>query len=157
MCVDAQTPLDALIESGKITACLILPGVPTPTASAAAAALGVAAGQIIKSLLFTARSGELVLAIASGDTRIDRKRLAVEIGALDVSLASPETVLRATGYAVGGVSPVGHVTIVPVIMDERVLAWSVVYGGGGRVDALLEITPAEIRRVTGAKVVGIDE
>jgi Cys-tRNA(Pro) deacylase len=143
------------IASGAIRARIILPGVPTPTVPDAAEALGVSAEQIIKSLLFTTRSGELVLAVATGDSRIDRKRLAAEIGARDVKLAAPDTVLGATGYAAGGTPPVGHRTPVQVLIDQRVMRLDVAYGGGGRVDALLEIAPTEICRVTGARVVDI--
>jgi Cys-tRNA(Pro) deacylase len=144
-----------MIERGDLAARIILPGVPTPTVPDAAAALNVAPAQIVKSLLFAAKSGELVLAVLTGDTRADRKRVAAEIGVRDVSLAAADVVLSATGYAAGGTPPVGHTTSIPVIIDERVLEWPVVFGGGGRDDALLEIAPDEIVRVTGARVVRI--
>ena len=78
---------------------------------AAAAALGVAPGQIIKSLLFLVRD-EPVLVIASGDTLVDWAVLASRygIGKKQVKLADAETVLRLIGYPVGGVPPFGHVT-----------------------------------------------
>jgi Cys-tRNA(Pro) deacylase len=150
-----RTKLEELIEAGEIIARMIAPGVPTPTVPDAAAALGVEAGQIVKSLLFVTKTDDAVLAIACGDSRVDRKRLALALGATDVKMATPEVVLSVTGYAAGGTPPVGHITNVPVVVDARVMRWPVVYGGGGQVDALLEITPQEICRVTGARVVDI--
>ncbi|PKO23557.1 MAG: EbsC protein [Chloroflexi bacterium HGW-Chloroflexi-1] len=126
--------------------------VETPTVPAAAAALGVRPAQIIKTLLFLVHDAP-VLVIASGDTLVDRRVLADRfgVGKKQIKLADAETVSRLTGYPVGGVPPVCHLTPVPVLLDRAVLAWDVVYGGGGDDRTLLRITPGELARVTGAE------
>lgn len=150
-----MTRLEQLIESGELDARLIEPGVPTPTVPDAAAALGVEPDQIIKSLLFAARDGRVVLAIVTGASRVDRARLAAVAGLERVKMAAAEVVLTKTGYPAGGTPPVGHTMPLTVVVDSRVTQLSVVYGGGGRVDSLLQIRPAEILRVTDATVADI--
>lgn len=157
--VGAMPPsqLEWRIARGEIDARLIEPGVPTPTVPDAAAALGVEPGQIIKSLLFTDADGGVVLVILSGASRVDRARLAAAVGFGKLKMAPAEVVLARTGYPAGGTPPVGHLEPLPVILDARVATLPVVFGGGGRVDALLEIRPDEIVRVTGALVADIAE
>ena len=144
--------LARFIAEHGIAAELIPMAVETPPVPAAAAALGVAPGQIIKSLLFLVRE-EPVLVIASGDAPVDRAVLAARFGAgkKQVKLADAETVLRVIGYPVGGVPPFGHVTRVPVLLDVAVQRWETIYGGGGDDHTLLHIAPAELARVTGAE------
>lgn len=126
--------------------------VETPTVPAAAAALGVEPGQIIKSLLFLVRDAP-VLVIASGDAAVDRRPIAERfgVGKKQVKLADAETVLRLTGYPAGGVPPFGHPAALPTLLDRRVLAWDAIYGGGGDDHTLLRIAPGELARVTGAE------
>ena len=131
--------------------------VETPTVPAAAAALGVAPAQIIKSLLFLVRDAS-VLVIACGDATVDRRVLTDRfgVGKKQIKLADAETVQRCLGYPVGGVPPFGHANNVPVLLDRAVLAWDVVYGGGGDDHTLLRIAPEELARVTKAEWVGLD-
>jgi prolyl-tRNA editing enzyme YbaK/EbsC (Cys-tRNA(Pro) deacylase) len=126
--------------------------VETPTVPAAAAALGVAPAQIIKSLLFLVRD-EPVLVIACGDATVERRVLTARygVGKKQIKLADAETVLRILGYPVGGVPPFGYPTAVPVLLDRAVQAWDVVYGGGGDDHTLLRIAPEELVRVTKAE------
>ena len=146
-----QTSLLAqLILDGSIDAEIIEPGVPTPTVPDAARALGVEQRQIIKSLLFAAKSGEVVLAVLSGSSRVSRQRLSEACGLNGLVLADPAVVLAQTGYPAGGTPPVGHVNRLNVIVDTGIMDLPVVFGGGGRVDALLRITPHEVVRVTQA-------
>jgi prolyl-tRNA editing enzyme YbaK/EbsC (Cys-tRNA(Pro) deacylase) len=129
----------------------------TPTVPAAAAALGVAPAQIIKSLLFLI-SGGPVLVIASGETLIDRRVLTLrfDVGKKQIKLADAETVLAILGYPVGGVPPFGHASQVPVLLDRAVQAWDVVFGGGGDDHTLLRIAPDELARVTRAEWIDLD-
>lgn len=152
---DGHAPLEEAIARGELDAELVWPGVPTPTVRDAARALGVTDDQIIKSLLFQTPDGRVVLAVASGPTKVHRKRLAALVDARDVRLAAADVVLERTGYPAGGTAPVIHATPLDVIVDARVLSLPVVYGGGGKVDALLRIRPEEIVRVTGARVADI--
>jgi prolyl-tRNA editing enzyme YbaK/EbsC (Cys-tRNA(Pro) deacylase) len=148
--------LAAYIAAHGIAAEIAPMTVETPTVPAAADALGVQAGQIIKSLLFLVRDAP-VLVIASGDANVDRRALAERyaVGKKQVKLAGAETVLELTGYAVGGVPPFGHLARVPVLLDRRVAAWDVVYGGGGDDRTLLRITPGELARATGGEWVDL--
>jgi Cys-tRNA(Pro) deacylase len=144
--------LECLIGEQCIDTTIVPMHLETPTVPAAAAALGVQPGQIIKTLVFLIKE-EPTIVIASGDTTVDRRPLADRfgVGKKQVKLADAETVLRVTGYAVGGVPPFGHVTPAPVLLDERICGWDVVYGGGGDDRTLLRITPRELARVTRAE------
>jgi Cys-tRNA(Pro) deacylase len=145
----------AYLERYDCPATLHQPGVPMPTVPLAAGAIGVSPDQILKSLLFVSDTGAVVLAIASGTGKINRARLAAVSGAAKLKMADAATVQRVTGYPVGGVAPVGHAEPVPVVIDERVMALPVAFGGGGAEDVLLEIDPSAIQRLTGATVADI--
>lgn len=147
--------LMALVHDHGVTAELIRPGVPMPTVPLAAAAIGVAEEQIIKSLLFCAPDRTCLLAIACGTAKIDRHRLSDASGLPKLKLADPATVLAITGFAAGGVAPVGHLTRVPVFVDRRVADLPWVYGGGGTEETLLKIRPGDIIRLTNATVAEI--
>jgi len=107
---------------------------------------------ILKTLVFEASDGACVAAVASGPTRVDRRKLAAVVGVPRLALASPETVLRVTGYPAGGVAPVGHATAVRVVVDAAVLALAETWAGGGDETLLLRIAPADIIRLTDATV-----
>ncbi len=137
-----------ILEQG-IDAAIVPMTMETPTVPAAAEALGVTPAQIIKTLVFLVRETPLIV-IASGDILVDRRPLAGRfgVGKKQVRLADPATALAVTGYEVGGVPPFGHVTAVAVLLDERIRAWEVIYGGGGDDRTLLRVTPDELARVT---------
>jgi prolyl-tRNA editing enzyme YbaK/EbsC (Cys-tRNA(Pro) deacylase) len=153
------TPADLarFIAGAGIAAALVPMAVETPTVPAAAAALGVAPAQIIKSLLFLVRQ-EPVLVIACGDTMVDRRVLGERfgVGKKQIKLADAETVLAILGYPVGGVPPFGHVKQAPVLLDRAAQAWDVVYGGGGDDHTLLRIAPDELARVTRAEWIDLE-
>jgi len=149
---DPDGRLADYLRAHAVDAELVYPGQETPTVPAAAAALGVPEGRIVKSLLFQGRDGDTVLVIARGTAKIDRRRLAEASGLRKPQLAPPDVALRVTGYPPGGTPPVGHVMPVRVLIDAEVLEEPVVYGGGGRVDAMLRIRPADIQRLTRAEV-----
>ena len=144
--------LARFIAQHGIAAEIVPMTVETPTVPAAAAALGVSPAQIIKSLLFMMRD-QPVLVIASGETMVDRGVLAARfgVGKKQIKLADAETVLRLTGYPAGGVPPFGHPAPLQTLLDRAVLAWDVVYGGGGDDRTLLRVAPGELARVTRAE------
>jgi len=158
--VHTLTPADLTrtIATASIAAEIIPMPVKTSTVFAAAAALGIDPAQIIKSLLFLVRK-EPVLVIASGTTRVDRRVLANRfgVGKKQIKLAGAETVRRVTGYPVGGVPPIGHLTPLQTLLDRAVLAWDVIYGGGGDEHTLLRIAPRELARATGAEWIELTE
>ena len=127
-----------------------------PTVAAAAQAVGAPVERIVKSVLFIADALP-VLVIANGTNRVDYKRVAdyVGISRKRLKLADAPTVLDMTGFPVGTVPPFGHKTKLRTLIDVGVLAQPEVYAGGGAIDALLRITPAEIMRATGAERVNV--
>jgi prolyl-tRNA editing enzyme YbaK/EbsC (Cys-tRNA(Pro) deacylase) len=78
------------------------------------------------------------------------------VGKKQIKLTDAETVLQILGYTVGGVPPFGHTTAVPVLLDRSVLAWDVVYGGGGDDHTLLRIAPEELARATKAEWIELE-
>jgi Cys-tRNA(Pro) deacylase len=152
-----KTGLDlaGLLACEALDAEIVSPGQPTPTVTAAAAALGVRTSQIIKSLIFSDKSGAHVLVIARGDRKIDRRKLSEHTVLRGLELAPPDVVLATTGYPVGGVPPIGHAQRVHTVLDQSVLAEPVVFGGGGTDDTLLRIRPDDIRRLMDAVVADV--
>jgi Cys-tRNA(Pro) deacylase len=152
---DAPAQLLAALTRHGIDAEFVRPGIPMPTVTAAAQAIGVPAEQILKTLLFANKEGQCVVAIANGNGRVDRTLLAEVSGLSGLRVASPESVLEVTGYPAGGVAPIGFATAVPVVVDRNVLALPVAYGGGGLETLLLRIDPADIVRLNQAFVADI--
>ena len=121
----------------------------TRTAPEAAAAVGCDLGAIAKSLLFMA-DGEPLLVICGGDRRVDTAKVAALVGASTVKMSSVEDVRRLTGYAIGGVPPLGHATPLKKLMDNRLLRWPLVYAAAGAHDALFPIDPLLLSEKSGA-------
>jgi prolyl-tRNA editing enzyme YbaK/EbsC (Cys-tRNA(Pro) deacylase) len=122
----------------------------TRTAADAAQAIGCEVGQIVKSLVFVA-AGRPVVALMSGANRLDERRLAALAGD-PVTKADAEVARGATGYAIGGVPPFGHVSDVPVFMDRDLLQHEVVWAAAGRPDSVFAITPERLRELSNATV-----
>lgn len=150
--------LAAVIARQGIAAEIIKLAAHTPTVEAAAQALGVETQVIAKSLLFLV-DGRPYLVIGHGVGRIDVKKIAdyFAVGRKRVKMADAETVLAITGYVAGAVPPFGHRQPLPTLLDAGVLALPEIYAGGGDINAMLRIAPAELRRVTHADVVSVME
>jgi Cys-tRNA(Pro)/Cys-tRNA(Cys) deacylase len=133
----------------------VAPGVPTPTVSAAANALGVAVTSIVKTIVFTGVGESYVIAIANGKKRVSMARLAEVCGLLQLRPATPEAVLSLTGYPAGGVAPLALPNDIPVVVDEAVAALDNAVAGGGRDDLLMCIKPSDIIRLNDAVVAQI--
>ncbi len=128
----------------------------TRTAEEAARAVGVTVGQIVKSLVFVA-DGRPVLVLASGLNRVDLGKVARLAGAARAEKATAEMTRTATGFSIGGVPPVGHPTPLPVLVDETLLRYEVVYAAAGTPHAVFAIAPRDLERVTGGVVADIAE
>src|SRR4051812_34934862 len=122
----------------------------TRTAQDAAAAIGVEVGQIVKSLVF-ARDGHAVLALVSGSNRADERLLAEAFGTA-VTRASADDVRAWTGFAIGGVPPVGHPEPLETVVDEDLLRYAVVWAAAGTPTDVFAIAPDDLVRVTDGRV-----
>jgi prolyl-tRNA editing enzyme YbaK/EbsC (Cys-tRNA(Pro) deacylase) len=127
----------------------------TRTAEEAAAACGCAVGQIVKSLVFRgATSGKPYLLLVSGANRVNEKAVADRIGE---ALKRPDAdyVRGVTGFAIGGIPPLGHDTPLETYMDEALLAFDQVWAAAGAADAVFPAAPARLAEATGARVVAV--
>jgi Cys-tRNA(Pro) deacylase len=120
----------------------------THTSAEAAAAIGCETARIAKSLIFRAADGTPVLVVASGTNRVDEKKVAALLGQ-KIARAEPDFVLRHTGFAVGGVPPVGHVTKPAIWLDEDLRRFNTIWAAAGSPNAVFELTPEDLRRLTG--------
>src|SRR5918911_2403763 len=127
---------------------------PTRTVPEAAAALGVEPGQIAKSLVFLA-DGEPIVIVASGAHRVDTDQIALACDCAVIDKATPDDVRASTGFTVGGVPPFGHG--LPVMIDEALLDYEVVYAAGGDGNTLFAVDPRRLAEATGARLVRVAE
>jgi len=144
---------EALAAAGFTNEVVMLPA-SARTAAEAAAAVGCAVGQIAKSLVFRAASGRAVLVVASGAHRVDEARVAAALGE-PIGRADPEFVRVETGFAIGGVPPLGHARPLSTFVDEALLAHAEVWAAAGHPHAVFRATPAELVAMTGGRVVRV--
>lgn len=124
----------------------------TRTAEEAAAACGCETGQIVKSLIFEAEgAGPLVLLMIAGDRQADLAAAAQVVGA-PLKRADPKRVRAETGFAIGGVAPIGHTAPIAVFMDESLLQHTVVWAAAGAPNAVFSAEPAALRMAAGAQL-----
>jgi prolyl-tRNA editing enzyme YbaK/EbsC (Cys-tRNA(Pro) deacylase) len=115
----------------------------TRTAAEAAQAVGCHIGQIVKSLVFMA-DGKAVLALTSGQNRVDPGALARLVDAASVRKATPEEAREATGFAIGGTPPFGHVRPLEVFVDRDLMDYDVVWAAAGTPKALFALSPRDL-------------
>ena len=123
----------------------------TPTQADAALALGVDLRQIVKSLVFCV-DGEVVIALVSGDNRLDEAKLARCAGGDEAWREDADTVREATGFPVGGVPPFGHREPLRVFVDEDLLGYEELWAAAGTCHHNFCIAPDTLVRVTGGTV-----
>jgi prolyl-tRNA editing enzyme YbaK/EbsC (Cys-tRNA(Pro) deacylase) len=119
----------------------------THTAAAAAAALG-------KSLVFTA-DGEPLLVLASGDHLVDTAKVAAALGVAEVRRADPETVRSASGFAIGGVAPVGHPAPLRTIVDAHLAKFPQLWAAAGTPDSIFPTRYDELLRITAGTALDV--
>jgi Cys-tRNA(Pro)/Cys-tRNA(Cys) deacylase len=120
----------------------------------AAAALGVAPEQVFKTLIATVGHG-LACGVVPVSGHLDLKALAAAVGAKRAELADPAVAARATGYVVGGISPLGQRSRIPLVVDSSATGFASVYVSAGRRGLQLEIAPDDLVRLTGARLAAI--
>lgn len=132
--------------------------VPTSTAEEAAVAVGCDLGAIVKSLCFEV-DGRPILTLVAGDHQVDTKALRRIFGVSKrkVRIASPALVEEATGFAVGGVPPLGHVHPLPILIDRSLSRFETVYAAAGNASSLFPIRYATLIEVTGGEVHDLTE
>ena len=123
----------------------------TRTAEDAAAAIGCTVAQIAKSLVFRAESGGPVLVVASGVNRVDEKKVAALIGE-PIGRADADFVRETTGFAIGGVPPVGHRMALSVLIDEALMTFGEIWAAAGTPNAVFRLTPADLVALTGGTI-----
>ena len=127
---------------------------PTRTVAEAATAVGCEEAQIAKTLVFVA-DGDPVLVVASGAHRVDTDALCDIFDVAEIRQASPDEVRVATGYPVGGVSPLG--CSIPIVFDEALLQYGKIYVAGGDGNTLFEVEPRTLADAIHAKVARVAE
>jgi Cys-tRNA(Pro)/Cys-tRNA(Cys) deacylase len=120
----------------------------------AAAALGLDPARVFKTLVATV-DGTLVAALVPVAGELDLKALAAAVGARKALLAAPAEAERATGYVVGGISPLGMRRRLPTVLDASAEALGTIHVSGGRRGLQLELAPADLARLAGAKLAPI--
>jgi len=126
------------------------------TAQDAAGALDCNVGAIIKSLLF--RTGDdFTLCLVAGDKRCSLNKLKEITGKKDVSMASPEDVKTQTGYTIGGVSPIGHLRKIEIIIDNSLERFNELFAAAGHPNCVFKINLNNIQKITNGKVKDIVE
>lgn len=125
----------------------------------AAAALGVDPRAVLKTLVVAlegaGRGGALAVALVPVDRQLDLRAAAAALGAKRAALADAARAERATGYVVGGISPLGQRRRLPAVVDAGALAWSEVFVSAGRRGLELALAPADLVRLTGAATAAI--
>ena len=124
------------------------------TAQEAADALGIAVGQIAKSIIFRRKSDDAaVLVVTSGDRRVDAKKVEAHVG--KVGRDDADFVKSRTGFSIGGVSPVAHATPPVTLIDQDLLRFDVVWAAAGHPNGVFPLHPSDLQRLTGAPVVDV--
>ncbi len=127
----------------------------TRTAAEAAAAIGCSVAQIAKSLVFrTVSGGKPVIVIASGANRVNEARIAEYLGE-PIEKADAAYVRERTGFAIGGVPPIGHAEPIPTIIDEELLALGELWAAAGTPNAVFKLSADSLVRITGGVRIAI--
>ncbi len=150
----AQKIQQAILDLGFECEVIELPD-STRTAVEAANAVGCEVAQIVKSLVFaTAETDQPILALVSGANRVDEKRLAEIIGE-PVSKANGDYVRAQTGFAIGGVPPLGHAHPIRTLIDAELMDLAEIWAAAGTPHAVFRLTPAELLAMTDGEVARI--
>ena len=121
------------------------------TAQDAATALGCNVGAIVKSLLFKTEDN-FILCLVSGDKRCSLNKLKKILDKKDVSMAKPDDVKKITGYTIGGVSPVGHLTKVKIFIDSNLERFTEVFAAAGHPNCVFKISFKKLTNLTSGEI-----
>lgn len=128
----------------------------TRTAQDAADAIGCPLGAIVKSIVLQSDEGA-VLVLTSGGNRVSYDAVSGALGVTGVRRADADEARASTGYPIGGTAPWGHPEPLTILCDEDLLTYDTVWAAGGTPDTVFPITPADLLRITGARVAAVAE
>lgn len=140
----------AALKTAGLDAEILNPG-PSRTADEAALACGCTLDQIVKSLIFQGESGAIYLFLTAGGNRLDGPRAAVVAGEV-LLRADAATVREATGFAIGGVAPLGHLTAPVIFADPRLMAFTQVFAAAGTPNHVFAAEPGALIAACGAQL-----
>jgi prolyl-tRNA editing enzyme YbaK/EbsC (Cys-tRNA(Pro) deacylase) len=124
------------------------------TAQQAADALGIAVGQIAKSIIFRRKSDDAaVLVITSGDRRVDEKKVDAIVG--KTGRADADFVKSRTGYSIGGVSPLAHLQAPVTLIDRELFRFEEIWAAAGHPHGVFKLRPHDLERLTGAPIADV--
>jgi prolyl-tRNA editing enzyme YbaK/EbsC (Cys-tRNA(Pro) deacylase) len=127
----------------------------TRTAQEAADRAGCELGQIVKSLIFKGKdSGKPILVLTSGANRVDEKRISDYMGEA-ISRADVNFVRAVTGFAIGGVPPIGHTQKIETYLDEDFLQYETIWAAAGTPNAIFELKTSDLQEMTNGKIVRV--
>jgi len=150
----AQKVQEILIEKGYDNRVVELPS-STRTAQEAADSIGCDIAQIAKSIVFRLKeSDEPLLVVASGVNRINDKRVGKELGE-KLGKADADFVRERTGFAIGGVPPLGHIAPIKTLIDEGLLQYEEIWAAAGHAMAVFPLTPEQLVEMTGGEVLQV--
>ena len=151
--MDYFEKLDSFIRENRVECQHIRFGESCHSVSEAAAAANAKEDDFVKNICMIDPSGELIVAIVKGEDRASRTRVGKVLDVQPLEMATPEVMLRISGYPPGGIPSFGYRA--RFLLDERVMEKEFVYSGGGSEDALVKISPKELLRLNGATVTRI--
>jgi prolyl-tRNA editing enzyme YbaK/EbsC (Cys-tRNA(Pro) deacylase) len=150
----AQRVSDALRLKGYAGEVLEL-AVSTRSAADAARAVGCDVARIVKSLVFRgAATGEPILVLTSGANRVDEAALGIRVGER-FERADADFVRARTGYAIGGVPPLGHANPMRTLIDRDLMSHATIWAAAGTPSAVFEISPQDLARLTGGEILQV--
>jgi prolyl-tRNA editing enzyme YbaK/EbsC (Cys-tRNA(Pro) deacylase) len=127
---------------------------PARTSLEAAQALGVGVGQIAKSVIFRRLGDDVaVLVVTSGDRRVDEALVTAQVGPL--GRADADFVKAATGFSIGGVAPVGHLTPLVTLLDRELFRFTEIWAAAGHPNGVFRLSPQQLMDLTGAPVADV--
>ena len=155
---DGVQRVASLLQAKEHPHAPIMLGDAARTAQQAADALGVGIGQIAKTIVFRRKSDDAaVLVVTSGDQRVDEKKLEALVcpDGKRLGRADAEFVKGKTGFSIGGVSPLAHATPSVLLIDQSLFRFDQIWAAAGHPNAVFQLAPADLGRLTGAPVVDV--
>jgi Cys-tRNA(Pro) deacylase len=141
---------NALKDFDKSLSVIVL-GNSARTAKDAASSLNCEVGAIVKSLLFRTEDS-FILCLIAGDKRCSLNKLKKITNKKDISMANPNEVKIQTGYTIGGVSPVGHIASLEILIDNSLQRFNLLYAAAGHPNCVFKIDFKNLQKITNGKV-----